>query len=174
MPDDPNTQPVATEPVVTPVAPPVQQWQNQAPENVKVQYVVEHRSVEGLGGWLMFWLIVFAIAGLSYTASFFTQLGLGANDAVGVVYIILSPLMAVAYLASVVFIAMRKKLGKTLAISAIGLSALYSLISAVIDMANNNGNLGATVGGLMTVLIASGLMALYFVVSKRVKATLIN
>ena len=175
MSDDPKTQPVVTEQPAAPVEQPVQQWQNQPPVNTQVQYVVQHQSVEGLGGWLMFWMVVFAITGVSYTASFFSTLGTGVGDAIGYVYLFFAPLMAIAYLASVVFIAMHKKLGRTLAISAIGLTALYAVISSIIDMVNNkNDNLGVAVGGLMTILIVSGLMALYFVVSKRVKATLIN
>jgi hypothetical protein len=70
---------------------------------------------------------------------------------------------------------MRKKLAKVLAIAAIGLSTLYAVISSIIDMVNNtNSNLGAAIGGLVATLIVGGLMALYFIASKRVKATLVN
>lgn len=175
MSDDPNTPPVASEAPATPVAEPVQQWQPEPPVGTQVQYVVQHNSVEGLGGWLMFWLVIFAIAGISYATSFFTQLGGGVGDASGILYLMMAPLMAIAYLTAVVFIAMRKKLGKILAISAIGVTALYAVISAIIDIAGNTGgNIGSSVGGLVAVLIVSGLMALYFIVSRRVKATLIN
>ncbi len=172
MSDEPKTPSVAPE---APAAQPVQQWQAQPPVDAKVQYVVAHKSLDGLGGWLMFWLIVFAIAGFSYTTSFFTLLGSGASNASDVVYLIFAPLLAVGYIATVVFIAMRKKLARLLAMATIGLSTLYVVVLAIIDMVNNaNGNLGTTVGGLVTSVIAGGLMILYFVVSKRVKATLVN
>lgn len=175
MPDDPKTPTVVPEAPAATVAEPVQQWSSQPPANAQVQYVVAHKSVEGLGGWLMFWLVVFAIAGLSFTTSFFTALGVGASDANGIAYLIFAPLMGAAYLASVVFIAMRKKLAKLLAISAIGLSTLYAVVSSIIDMTTNtSGNFGSEIGGLVGVLISGGLIALYFIVSKRVKATLVN
>ena len=175
MPDEHKTQPVAPEAPVTPVAQPVQQWQAQPPADAQVQYVVAHKSLDGLGGWLMFWLIVFAIAGISYTTSFFTMLGSGASNASDVAYLIFAPLLAAGYIATVVFMAMRKKLAKLLAMATIGLSTLYVIVLTIIDMVNNtSSNLGTAVGGLVTTIIAGGLMILYFVVSKRVKATLVN
>lgn len=173
MTDEPKPQPVAP---VAPVAPTVQQWQQTPPVQAQVQYVVAQKSLNGLGGWLMFWLIIFTLAGITYTATFFTGLGQGATNALGVTYLIFAPILAIAYLSSVVFIALRKKLGKLLAMVTIGLATLYMLITAIITMTSSDAsaNVSGSIGGMVVTLIAGGLMVLYFVTSKRVKATLVN
>lgn len=170
MPDEPQ-QPVAATPTPAPVAPPVQQWAEQPPSQAQVQYVVAKQSLDGLGGWLMFWLIVFALSGLAYIGTFFSNLGEGSSD---VLLTVFSLILSVGFLASVVFIALRKKLGKLVSMATIGAMTLYTIISGIITSVNDSANLGSAVGGIVASAVFGGLLILYFVASKRVKATLVN
>lgn len=98
-----------------------------------VQYVVQQQSLEGIGGWLIFWLIVFGLNAL--TALWMFILGLiglveanaeGLGLALLIEMMIFSILMAAASTSMVVFTAMRKKLGVLLAYVSLGVSALYT------------------------------------------------
>ena len=44
------------------------------PQAAPVQYVVMAESLKGVKGWLMFFLVCFAIGGLSYTGMFFSAM----------------------------------------------------------------------------------------------------
>ncbi|MGE5327708.1 MAG: hypothetical protein ACM3KH_00035 [Thiobacillus sp.] len=156
-----------------PQQPPVQQWQQTPPEAAKVQYVVAQKSLDGIGGWLAFWLVVFALNGIGYISIFFNQLNLGVSSAEQVVSVIFSPILAVAFLASVVLIAMRKKLGMWVSMGTVGLATVYAVINSIISGADSS-KMGTLIGGILIQLVFGGLIALYFFQSKRVKATLVG
>jgi hypothetical protein len=148
----------------------------------QVQYVniVNQKSLEGLSGWLMFWLVVFALNGLGYITFFFGLLASPEpfKEAFSLVSIIFMPIMAAAYITSAVFIAMRKKLAVLTSVGAFGVAALYMSIMMIIS-ASQSGSpasqmIPMTIGLVLAILVSNGLFALYFFVSKRVKATLIG
>ena len=147
-----------------------------------VQYVniVNQKSVDGLGGWLMFWLVAFALYGLGYMTFFFGVLATPDvfKESFGVVSVIFLPIMAVAFIGSAVLIAMRKKLAVLTSAAAFGTGALYwstmMVISALKSDTPTAQKVPLIIGIVLTILVANGLYALYFFVSKRVKATLIN
>ena len=169
-PQQPQQQPEQPVPAsqpqpITPVAPP-QLAAAPAPdtnsfqEQPKVQYVVMQKSLEGLGGWLAFFLVAFSISSLVYIGSTFSPVG---------VHTFTSPLLALGYITSVVLIALRKRN----ALWVIYGTLLISLIANAVNLVVNAGeNIGETVGPILTATIFHGLVALYFFVSKRVKATL--
>lgn len=186
--ESPKQEPQAEQ---TPPAPaPEQPAQAQPQPMVQQQYVVMQQSLKGVGGWLIFWLIVFSIAAVSYIYAFFTSLvipsGFGV-DGIKVVTLLFTPFLAVGYLATVVMISMQKKLGKLLAFGTLGLSALYTTISSIITYVSatnavssyssydsTSTTLPILIGGILVSLVIHGLIALYFILSRRVKETLVN
>ena len=170
-----NDTPKAPAPAETPVAapPPTQAWTQTPPEAAKVQYVVAQKSLDGIGGWLIFWLFVFASAGIVAIIGFFTLLGKNTGTSAEVQSLIFSPILAIGYLASVVLIALRKRLGIWTSIGTVGVATLSSIISVIIA-GDNSSNVSTLIGIIIAQLVFGGLMALYFFSSKRVKATLVN
>lgn len=152
-------QPVQAPQMNQPTAPDTQAFS----ESPKVQYVVAQKSLEGVGGWLAFFVVVFALNAIFYLSQTFqTPTG---------IHTFTSPILFAGYLASTVLIAMRKKT----ALWAVYATLILSFVVAVINMINSNSsNLqpGAIIGGILVSLVGHGLLGLYFYVSKRVKATL--
>lgn len=185
--EEPNNEvrteaPEATNPTPTVEAttqPPVLQ---AIPVQGPVQYVniVNQKSLEGLGGWLMFWLVVFALNGLTFITIFFSLLSQPDQfkDPFGVATLIFAPLLIAGYVGSAVLIAMRKKLGALTSMATFGVAAVWLSIMMIIS-ASKSGSpasemVPVTIGLILTILVSNGLFALYFKVSKRVKATLVN
>lgn len=160
---------------------PVQQ-QPQVPQQpsvayqppAQVQYVVSQQSLEGLGGWLMFWVVVFSLCGISYITAFFNSIQYGGTPT-ATLALIFTPVLAALFIASVVLIALRKKLGKWLSIGALGVSALYIMIGIIVAVSEAaRVELAAVVGSILVNIVLHGLFALYFIVSKRVQLTLVR
>lgn len=166
-PETPTPPPVAPAPVAAPQAPTVVQ-----------QYVVTERSLDGLGGWLIFFMIFFGIVGLGSIMVF--ALTLANEDASSaasrIVTLIFSPLSVISYLGATVLIALKKKLAVLVSASAIGISALYGAVNGIVGIVN--GSTGdstvVAVAGILVGVLLYSLVALYFFVSKRVKQTLVN
>lgn len=171
----------------------------------QAQYIQQENSLRGLGGLLVFWLIVFGMYSVSFLFVFFFALasiaedGLpsGTNGALAIETMIFGLLICVSYILTVVFIAMQKKLGRLLAFISIGLTALYAVIMSItgmfaqycyqqysygyLDYGSHEVCSGIGAGGIIILigvilgaLIYAGLVSLYFVMSKRVKLTLIK
>jgi hypothetical protein len=141
---------------------------------VQVQYVVSQQSLEGLGGWLMFWVVIFSLTGIGYITTFFGSIQHGGTAA-ATLALIFTPLLAGLYIASVVLIALRKKLGKWFSIGTLGVSALYITIGVIIAVSQSGTSEMAVVAGTILVnIVLHGLFALYFIVSKRVQLTLVR
>lgn len=83
------------------------------------------------------------------------------------------PIAALA-VTTVVFIGMQKKTGRLLAFSTLGVTAFYSIIIQMITMVTDGGDVALNMGTTAMCLVYLGLIAVYFAVSKRVKATLVN
>jgi len=139
----------------------------------KVQYVVQQKHVDGVGGWLVFYLIVFVLVGLSGISAFFESLTT-LSSATSVVTAIFSPIITVGSIYSVVMIATQKKIGIKTSIATIGAGAVYGAVNIVVSAFETHSSdpIAITVGSIVSTLVAGGLFALYFVVSKRVKQTL--
>ena len=152
------------------------------PPQQPVQYVniVNQKSLEGLSGWLVFWLVVFALSGLFYIIFFSGLLASPEpmKEAFGVVSVIFMPILIVSYIASAVLIAMRKKLAIMTSIATFGVVSVYFSIMMVISASKASSpakeTIPMTIGIVLTILVTNALFALYFFVSKRVKATLTN
>ena len=178
----PATQPAAEVPSTQPVQ--------------QVQYVTMEKSLNGVGGWLVFWLAAFSIAGITMIMAFFTAISASSMGASVVNMLIFTPILAIAFVASAVLIAMQKKLAILVTYITLGISALYSIVSSIIaytsinevvDTAINSSyytsssmtttssvTLPLLIGGILVTLVSTGLITLYFNQSKRVKATLIK
>ena len=145
-----------------------------------MQYVMMQQSLKGVGGWLMFFIVWFGLVALGQIAMFFVSmmdLSLPSN----VVSMIFAPILAGGYIASLTLLAMEKRIGKILSWITIGVSAIYSIVNMIVLFAAAGvDSTGArmTVVGLLSFITISvalhSLMALYFVLSKRVKETLVK
>jgi len=146
------------------------------PQAAPVQYVVMAESLKGVKGWLMFFLVCFAIGGLSYTGMFFsamTQLSRPEN----IIALLLTPFLAALSIATVVFITTEKQLGKWLAIATLAAAAVYNVINMIVQFIVGQSDLANVPTLLSTIvvsLILQGLIILYFFSSRRVKETLVK
>ena len=173
----------------TPMQPQPQMQQQMSPQPMPgqyaqpqqpMQYVMMQQSLKGVGGWLMFFIIWFGIVALSDIAMFFIammNLSLPSN----VVAMIFTPILAGGYIASLVLLSMEKRIAKILSWITIGVSAVYSIVNMIVLFAAGGvDSTGArvTVFALLSFITLSvavhSLMALYFVLSKRVKETLVK
>ncbi len=164
---DPTTQPVAAN---TPQPMP---YQGQpVPQNV--QYVVQEQSLNGLGGWLAFWMTLFTLGSLIFIVAFFGAIESGVDESSSVLLMVFSPLLAASYIASTVFIALRKKIAKWISLGALWLGSLYVIINTVVIASEQDLTMTGVVASILTSLVLTGLMSLYFIVSKRVAQTLVR
>jgi hypothetical protein len=169
-------QPIPAQPVA-PSPQAAQSWDNaqyQQPQNV--QYVVMQKSIQGIGGWLAFFVVVLGFEAIGYISTFFLSIsnlinGGSISNVAGAIFGL--PLALLSILA-VVFIAMQKKLGKYMAFATLGAGALFNIITQIISLAESGDDIAVGIGTILGNVIGFGLVALYFAVSKRVKATLIK
>ena len=168
---------------------------NDSQTQPQVQYVVQEKSLEGIGGWLIFWLIVLgfdAVYGLIGFFGFLSILVDGSIDTDGIVSLIFAPLIAAISICAIIFISMHKKAGKFMAIGMIGLTTLYATVLLIANMVSERcdtvysyshyyeptcTHMGASgiifsVGMILVSWVVAGLFSLYFVKSKRVAKTL--
>ncbi len=164
---------------------PVNQQYFAQPQAAPVQYVVMAESLKGIKGWLLFFTIVFAIYGIVFITFFFGAMNNSAMDSSAmnnatqsnsVVALIFTPLLAAASITTTVFLAMEKKLAKWLAVGTLGLVALYNIINAIVNFTAGVSEASAPslISGIVITMIFSGLLMLYFFVSRRVKETLVR
>lgn len=160
------TEAVKTE-TPTPVQAPLQQNQN-------VQYIVTEKSLEGIGGWLIFWIAMFSLAGIGYIISFFALIEQGVSQPSSVASLIAAPILAVGFILSTVLISLRQKLGQTVTIATLAAGGLFTALNVILLSAESTygDGLAVTAGGVIVSLVVSGLMILYFIISKRVQKTL--
>lgn len=149
--------------------------QGPAPQQ-NVQYVKMEQSLEGVGGWLAFWLVMFALGGIGMITAFFSSITATTMNSEVVTTLIFSPLLAVGGIAAAVLIAMRRKLALMFVYATLALSALFSIVGQIIVAADSSSsnNVPVLVGSILVTLVMIGLVGLYFYQSKRVKATLVE
>lgn len=185
QPPEVNAQPVQQPVAVQPGQP-----------GVSVQYVVQEKSLVGVGGWLIFWLIVlgmYALYGLIFTFVFIAALVGGSSDPSLIVATIFAPLIAASFIATLVLITMQKKLGKLMAWIAFGTVALFVTVMCIVAMVREYctqsfsyytysytptcshmeaSGIVMMIGLIITAWVGAGLVSLYFLKSKRVALTL--
>ncbi len=181
QPPETNTQPVTVQP---------------AQPGVSVQYVVQEKSLAGVGGWLIFWLIVlgiYALYGVIFTFVWIAALVSGSSDPNLIVATIFTPLIAASFIATLVLITMQKKLGKLMAWIAFGTVALFVTVMCIVAMVREYctqsfsyytysytptcshmeaSGIVMMIGLIITAWVGAGLVSLYFLKSKRVALTL--
>ena len=157
---------------------PVNQQYFAQPQAAPVQYVVMAPSLKGVKGWLAFFMVILAIDALIYVGIFFNSL-LNLSVATSVISAIMAPIIVALSISAVVTINMQKKLGKRLAIATYLATLLHSVINIIVTTVGTPGNgfdtttdIVNAISGLTSQAIVSGLLCLYFCVSKRVKETL--
>jgi hypothetical protein len=97
-----------------------------------------------------------------------TNISLGAS---AVVTAIFTPLLAIGYITSTILIAMQKKVGIYVLFGTLGVSFLYMMFSVIVSGLFEL-NAGMAISSILTSFVGHGLIALYFITSKRVKATI--
>jgi hypothetical protein len=143
---------------------------------VKLSHRAGKKSLQGVSDWLAFFVVVFCLQALGYVSTFFLAIsnlnnGGGMEDVASLIFSL--PIAALA-VTTVVFIGMQKKTGRLLAFSTLGVTAFYSIIIQMITMVTDGGDVALNMGTTAMCLVYLGLIAVYFAVSKRVKATLVN
>lgn len=131
-------------------------------------YVIQHQAKYGIGGWLAFFLVCFVLSTLSYAGASFALID--ADDVKWYVALFV-PLLAVASLASVILIAMKKQLGRWAAIATTAIGWLFTVVS-VLDADGGSG--AGKASGIVIPGLVAGAFALYWIQSDRVKNTLIK
>jgi hypothetical protein len=154
---------------------PVNQQYFAQPQAAPVQYVVMAESLKGVKGWLLFFTVCFALSGISYIYSFFMSMVV-MDGASSIITLIFAPILAIAFLTTVVFIALEKSLGKWLAVGTLGFGALYGVVSNIVLLAQSGASVGVPliISSIIVGLVIQGLLILYFFASRRVKETLVK
>lgn len=164
MADEPQNQapeaPVQPQAPTQPAAPVAPQSFENVPQGQPVQYVVAKKSLEGVSGWLAVWVVIAGLGGIGYIAN-----ALGESEALGMPAPI-ALLLGVAFFATAVLIAMRKKIAKEAAIGSIAASALVAIGTTLSEGVDNAASI------ILINLLFAGLVSLYFLQSERVKQTL--
>lgn len=187
-------QPMQPQPVMQPMqAPAYGQPNYQQPQGSQPQYVVMQQSLKGVGGWLVFFMVLFGLAAAGYIWQFFAAM-LNLSIASSIISLIFAPILAGGYIASIVLIAMQKRVAKLVTWITIGVSAVYSLIGSIVALVTVNSianqldtyysstyasavtrqSVPLVIAGILVSLLFHALLALYFFMSKRVKETLVN
>lgn len=165
----------------------------------QVQYVVMQQSLKGVGGWLIFWLVCFGLAAIGYIWAFFAAM-LDLSAALSIVMLIFSPILAAGYITSIVLVSMQKRLGKVIIWATLAASAVSSIVATIVSYitisdvarsydkyssyydsyttysysASTGKALPMVIAGIIVTIVIHVLVALYFVLSKRVKETMVN
>lgn len=165
------------------------------------------KDFNGLRGWLAFFMILLGLIGLGCLALFIDGLSalvVSSLDTASMITTILAPVVAIASLVAAVFIALRKRTGKMLAIVAIILMAITTVAVGIVSIVDDlsydssshsssyyyyddditintrrsssrqNYQLVQNIGSIVLSLVVYTLMGLYFQKSRRVEQTLIE
>ena len=147
------------------------------PSAAPVQYVVMANSLKGVKGWLAFLTLMLGFGGILYTLVFFGSL-LKLSSPEGATSVIFAPIIAILSITTVVLISLQKKVSRYLAIATYMTSASYLTLLQIITTSTasdyNAEKIVSAVSGIFIYFIIAGLFSLYFMVSKRVKETLVD
>lgn len=181
----------AAEPIRSVLPQPLTNQPTTNPSYQNYNYQQPTENYRGLKGWLAFFMVMFIINGISslfiFLSSFVTVME-GDAEAATIIMTIFSIVLGPLMLTTGVMIALRKKIGKNLALASILVSAIYMVTLASYAMFSSLGYTGSYgyyrdsaativvtyVGAIIISLIIYALLALYFVKSRRVRDTLIE
>jgi hypothetical protein len=139
----------------------------------KVQYVITQKSLNGLGGWLLLFVILFALMGIGGISIFFSVFDTGIHTPTETLQAVFGPLLAVSFLASVALIALRKKLAILVTYVAYVVLAAYSSLGTLVAT-DSKDSAAAKASIVVVTFVIYVLLALYFKQSRRVKETLVK
>ena len=147
---------------------PVQQQYFAQPNAAPVQYVIAQQSLKGLRCWLLFFVIVAGLYALGTIGIFIEALtNFSASRITDVIFM---PILLASAVTAIVLTATERKMAKFVFIGMFAVAYIYGII--------NNAVSGTEVATLVTSILVGGLIvgliALYFMTSKRVKETLVR
>jgi len=176
---DPNAQyGPAPQPQDTPYQQqPVNQQYFAQPQAAPVQYVVMAESLKGIKGWLAFLTIFMGLGGILFTLVFFGSL-LDISTAAGVVSVIFAPVVAILSIAAVILINLQKKIARYFSIASYMTGAAYLSVLQIVlsasEPSSDSNNVTTCIAVVALFLLTGALMSLYFILSRRVKETLVD
>ena len=176
---DPNAQyGPAPQPQNTPYQQqPVNQQYFAQPQAAPVQYVVMAESLKGIKGWLAFLTILMGLGGILFTLVFFGSL-LDISTAAGVVSVIFAPVVAILSIAAVILINLQKKIARYFSIASYMTGAAYLSVLQIVlsasEPSSDSNNVTTCIAVVALFLLTGALMSLYFILSRRVKETLVD
>ena len=176
---DPNAQyGPAPQPQATPYQQqPVNQQYFAQPQAAPVQYVVMAESLKGIKGWLAFLTILMGLGGILFTLVFFGSL-LDISTAAGVVSVIFAPVVAILSIAAVILINLQKKIARYFSIASYMTGAAYLSVLQIVlsasEPSSDSNNITTCIAVVALFLLTGALMSLYFILSRRVKETLVD
>mgnify|MGYP000951784681 FL=1 len=176
---DPNAQyGPAPQPQDTPYQQqPVNQQYFAQPQAAPVQYVVMAESLKGIKGWLAFLTVLMGLGGILFTLVFFGSL-LDISTAAGVVSVIFAPVVAILSIATVILINLQKKIARYFSIASYMTGAAYLSVLQIVlsasEPSSDSNNVTTCIAVVALFLLTGALMSLYFILSKRVKETLVD
>ena len=176
---DPNAQyGPAPQPQYTPYQQqPVNQQYFAQPQAAPVQYVVMAESLKGIKGWLAFLTVLMGLGGILFTLVFFGSL-LDISTAAGVVSVIFAPVVAILSIAAVILINLQKKIARYFSIASYMTGAAYLSVLQIVlsasEPSSDSNNVTTCIAVVALFLLTGALMSLYFILSRRVKETLVD
>jgi hypothetical protein len=190
-----DSPPEQSTPHIEPTQLPTPAYDQESPKSVG-------KSLKGLGGALVFWLIALGLGGLAWLWTFFSTLASSFGSSYrssGIMTtetVTFSIILAGLYIGTLVAIVLTKKIGVLLAYGSIAVTALYATIMTITHLATYDPCPSSfdrdysmptycdpsldpeevifSIGGIILAWVAAGLVALYFWHSQRVKQTLVN
>ena len=176
---DPNAQyGPAPQPQDTPYQQqPVNQQYFAQPQAAPVQYVVMAESLKGIKGWLAFLTVLMGLGGILFTLVFFGSL-LDISTAAGVVSVIFAPVVAILSIAAVILINLQKKIARYFSIASYMTGAAYLSVLQIVlsasEPSSDSNNVTTCIAVVTLFLLTGAFMSLYFILSRRVKETLVD
>ena len=156
---------------------PVNQQYFAQPQAAPVQYVVMAESLKGIKGWLAFLTILMGLGGILFTLVFFGSL-LDISTAAGVVSVIFAPVVAILSIAAVILINLQKKIARYFSIASYMTGAAYLSVLQIVlsasEPSSDSNNVTTCIAVVALFLLTGALMSLYFILSRRVKETLVD
>ena len=156
---------------------PVNQQYFAQPQAAPVQYVVMAESLKGIKGWLAFLTVLMGLGGILFTLVFFGSL-LDISTAAGVVSVIFAPVVAILSIAAVILINLQKKIARYFSIASYMTGAAYLSVLQIVlsasEPSSDSNNVTTCIAVVALFLLTGALMSLYFILSRRVKETLVD
>ena len=152
----------------------VSQQPSTQPQATPIQYATTTHHLQGITGWLAFFMVILGLSALISITILFTSL-LRIDLPYAMVSIVMTPIVTILAINTAMAINARKKLGKRLAIDTLVTSFVHTTIVTIISILTGGVTTEALAGFFFIIAIqaiAIGLCYMYFRTSRRVKETL--